>query len=131
MEINKPAKILVVDDNDELRGIISNGLSAAGYQVDQARDGEEAIAKLKEGSIELMTLEIRMPKEDGWGVLEFVTEQHLTIKVVVLTTCGGIESAIRAKTMGADVFLEKPGDINEVLSTIDRLLKNTEAMDPM
>jgi FixJ family two-component response regulator len=50
--------------------------------------------------------------------------------VVVLTTWGGIESAIRAKTMGAVVFREKPCDINELLFTIDGLLKNNKALDP-
>ena len=124
MSTEGPARILVVDDDDDLRRIVCKELSAYGFRVDQANDGEEAIAKLQAEPVELITLDIKLPNVDGWGVLNFVKENHLTTRVVMLTAYGSVQSATRAQKMGADAFLEKPYDMDELLFTIEGLLDN-------
>jgi DNA-binding NtrC family response regulator len=129
MHTDKTVKILVVDDNDELRKIVSAELADSGYEVDQACDGEEAIAKLQKDTIALMTLDLRMPKEDGWGVLTFLTEHTIKTRAIVLTGYANIACAMKAKKMGADAFLSKPYDIEELLFTINKVLNNDESLE--
>ena len=122
INMNKKITILLADDDDELLSPLSAVLSEGGYCVLMASDGEQAIATLREAPVRLILLDLKMPKVDGWSVLAFVKQQFPNIKVVVLTAYGGIANAIRAKKMGADDFLGKPFDLEEILYTIDRVL---------
>ena len=78
--------------------------------------------RLQGASVQLIILDLKMPKVDGWSVLAFVKQQLPSIKVIVLTAYADLTNAIRAKKMGADDFLEKPYDIDEITHTIDKLL---------
>ena len=122
MNMNQKITILIVDDNDELQCSLSSMLSEEGYDILLASDGAQAIARLKEVSVQLIILDLKMPKFDGWSVLAFVKQQFPKIRVVIVTGYGNIANALRAKKMGADDFLEKPYDVEEILYTIDRVL---------
>lgn len=122
MNMNEKITVLLVDDNEELQRTLSMSLSERGYLVLVASDGEQAIERLREAGIHVVILDVKMPKVDGWSVLAFVKQQLPNIKVVMLTAYGSLSSALRAKKMGADEFLEKPYDVEEILYTIERLL---------
>ena len=122
INMSEKITILLADDNDELLPSLGSVLSGAGYCVLMASDGEQAIATLRKASVHLIILDLKMPKVDGWSVLAFVKQQFPNIRVVVFTAYGSIANAIRAKKMGADDFLEKPYDVEEILYTIDRVL---------
>lgn len=122
MNAREKTTILIADDDDELLHTLGPVISDGGYRVLMASDGEQAIATLRETSVSLILLDLKMPKVDGWDVLAFVKQQFPGIRVVVVTAYGSLTNVIRAKKMGADDFLEKPYDIEEILHTIDRLL---------
>lgn len=114
MPTSEPVKIFVVEDDEVLRCevlrcIVCKELSnfGFGYRVDQANDGEEPIATLQVNRVGLITLDIILPKVDGWGVPKFVKEYHPATRVVVLTMYGSVENATRARKKGVDAFLKK------------------------
>jgi len=115
-------KILVVDDEDALRTVLSSELVSEGYEVRTAADGQEAIAELEKDSYELMLLDIKMPRMTGFEVLRYVKEKHPKTKVVMLTGFADLKNALESKKLGAEDFVSKPYDLVDLLTTIERVL---------
>jgi CheY-like chemotaxis protein len=99
-----PAKnrILVVDDEEALRVVLSAELEGEGYQVTSAADGQEAINILTTKEFDLILLDIKMPNVDGFEVLKFVKERWPQTKVVMLTGFADLKNAIESKKLGAE-----------------------------
>ncbi len=116
------SKILVVDDEDALRTVLSSELESEGYEVRTAADGQEAIAQLEKDSYQLMLLDIKMPHMNGFEVLKFVKEKHPKTKVVMLTGFADLKNALESKKLGAEDFVSKPYDLVDLLTTIERVL---------
>ena len=87
-------RILVVDDEDALRTVLSSELEGEGYKVASAADGSEAIEILKKEGFDLILLDIKMPNVDGFEVLKFVKENHPDTKVIMLTGFADLKNAI-------------------------------------
>lgn len=119
-----PAKnrILVVDDEDALRTVLSSELEGEGYHVRTAADGQEAINILGGHEFDLILLDIKMPNVDGFEVLKFVKERHPKTKVVMLTGFADLKNAIESKKLGAEDFVSKPYDLVDLLTTVERVL---------
>ncbi len=115
-------RILVVDDEEALRTVLSGELASEGYEVNTAADGDEAIADLKKASYDLLLLDIKMPRVNGFEVLKFVKEQKPGTKVVMLTAFADLKNAIESKKLGAEDFVSKPYDLVDLLTTIERVL---------
>lgn len=115
------AKILVVDDEDSLRTVLSNELQTAGYEVSSASDGDIAIDELKKSNFDVILLDIKMNRVSGFDVLKFIKDSNISIKIVMLTGFADLKNAIEAKKLGAQEFITKPYDINEVFSTLQKL----------
>ena len=116
------SKILVVDDEDALRTVLSSELTSEGYDVHTASDGDEAISTLQKGLYDLVLLDIKMPRMNGFEVLKFVKEKHPKTKVVMLTGFADLKNAIESKKLGAEDFVSKPYDLVDLLTTIERVL---------
>ncbi|MBI4548566.1 MAG: response regulator [Ignavibacteriae bacterium] len=116
-------RLLVVDDEDAFRVGLSNTLLEQGYEVTTASDGEEAIALIKSKKIDLVLLDINMPKMDGYEVLAFIKKNYPFVKVVMLTAFADLRHAMEAKRHQADDFLSKPPDLLDLYTTIERLLE--------
>jgi DNA-binding NtrC family response regulator len=116
------SKILVVDDEDALRTVLSSELSSEGYDVRTAGDGDEAISGLQKEAFDLVLLDIRMPRMNGFEVLKYVKEKHPKTKVVMLTGFADLKNAIESKKLGAEDFVSKPYDLVDLLTTIERVL---------
>lgn len=116
------SKILVVDDEDALRTVLSNELTSEGYDVSTASDGDEAISTIQRGLYDLVLLDIKMPRLNGFEVLKFVKEKHPKTKVVMLTGFADLKNAIESKKLGAEDFVSKPYDLVDLLTTIERVL---------
>jgi CheY-like chemotaxis protein len=104
-------QILVVDDSETFRNTLVNDLSEFGYQVDQARDGLEAIQKITSGNPHsLIIMDINMPGANGLEVLEKCQEQILKAKSVIfmLTTDSSIELKTKGKELGVRAWITKP-----------------------
>jgi DNA-binding NtrC family response regulator len=118
----KKRSILVVDDEDALRTVLSSELTNEGYEVRSASDGDEAIGELQKAAFDLVLLDIKMPRLNGFEVLKFIKENHQTSKVVMLTGFADLKNAIESKKLGADDFVSKPYDLVDLLTTIERVL---------
>ncbi|HTY10164.1 MAG: response regulator [Bacteroidota bacterium] len=114
--------ILVVDDEDALRTVLSSELESEGYVVATAGDGDEAISVLQGKSFDLVLLDIKMPRVDGFEVLRFIKERYPATKVIMLTGFADLKNAIESKKLGAEDFVSKPYDLVDLLTTIERVL---------
>ena len=115
-------RILVVDDEEALRAVLSTELESEGYVVKSAGDGEEAIRILQGESFHLILLDIKMPNVDGFEVLKFVKQQSPQTKVIMLTGFADLKNAIESKKLGAEDFVCKPYDLVDLLTTVERVL---------
>ncbi|MBI5463839.1 MAG: response regulator [Ignavibacteriales bacterium] len=115
-------RILVVDDEEALRTVLSAELEGEGYSVLSAGDGQEALNILGSKEFDLILLDIKMPNVDGFEVLKFVKERHPATKVVMLTGFADLKNAIESKKLGAEDFISKPYDLVDLLTTIERVL---------
>ncbi len=118
----KKSSILVVDDEDALRTVLSGELASEGYEVQTASDGDEAVTELGKANFDLVLLDIKMPRMNGFEVLKHIKEKHTRTKVVMLTGFADLKNAIESKKLGADDFVSKPYDLVDLLTTIERVL---------
>ncbi len=113
------AKLLVVDDENNLRMVIQKELSRQGHSVDTASDGEAAWNLLEEKDFDVMLCDIDMPRLDGIGLLRRLREKHQNPpEVVMLTGHATVETAIEAMKLGAYDYLTKPYHINELAALV-------------
>ena len=115
-------RILVADDEEALRTVLSSELEGEGYNVKSAADGQEAISMLQKLEFDLILLDIKMPNVDGFEVLKFVKEHAPKTKVVMLTGFADLKNAIESKKLGAEDFVSKPYDLVDLLTTVERVL---------
>ena len=121
------AHILIIDDEPDIRNLISDILLDEGYQVSTAEGGEDANEQLKAQTPDLVLLDIWMPDIDGISLLKSWNQGlNMPFKVVMMSGHGTIETAIEATKMGARDFVEKPISLAKLLQTIEHPL----ASDP-
>lgn len=118
-------RILVVDDESTFRMSLSAQLMGQGYSVSSAADGDIAIEMLRSEEFDLILLDIKMPNVDGYQVLSYAKEQHPATKVIMLTGFADLKNALEAKRMGAEDFAGKPFKFSELLSVIERVLRDS------
>jgi two-component system response regulator PilR (NtrC family) len=118
----KKSSILVVDDEDALRTVLSSELINEGYEVRSAADGDEAISELEKNVYDMVLLDIKMPRMNGFEVLKHLKQKHPKTRVVMLTGFADLKNAIESKKLGADDFVSKPYDLVDLLTTIERVL---------
>jgi DNA-binding response OmpR family regulator len=116
------AKILLVDDDKDLRDAVRLILKSSGYLVVEAADCQHALSLLASETFDLILLDITLPDQSGFRVLEFVKENHLASKVIVITGRVGLENAIKSATLGAADYITKPYNPNYLLKSIEHLL---------
>src|SRR5579871_2623492 len=120
-----PERILVVDDEEAIREIVSSMLSSAGYRCRQAGSGMEALALLESGEeFELMLSDLMMADLDGIGLLERTKEQFPDMPVVMVTAVHDISVALAAIRNGAYDYLLKPFEREQLLATVRRAMEN-------
>lgn len=118
------ATVLMVDDSKISRKILRAILEENDYEIiGEAENGEEGFLKYKELKPDLVTMDITMPKMDGIESLSLIKKENENAKVVVITAAGQREKMIEAVKRGADEFITKPFDKEEIISIIDRLVK--------
>jgi DNA-binding response OmpR family regulator len=115
--------LLIIDDDEALSSVLASELSAAGYSVDTASDGEAGIRKVGEKTYEIVLLDIHLPKLDGFQVLGYIKDNLPSTKVIVLTAHTDVKNAIQSVKLGARDFLGKPLDLDELVTSIGRVLR--------
>jgi two-component system nitrogen regulation response regulator NtrX len=121
------SKILIVEDEDAIRRVLKKVLSEENskYKLDEAANGQEAISLIKSQHYDLILCDIKMPKKDGIDVLEFVIGYDSTIPVIMISGHGDLKTAVKAMRLGAFDYIEKPPDLNNLLTSVRSALKNT------
>ncbi len=120
-----PDRILVVDDEEAIREIVSSMLTSAGYSCKQARSGMEALAVLNSGeAFELLLSDLMMAELDGIGLLERTKEKYPDMPVVMVTAVHDISVALAAIRNGAYDYLLKPFEREQLLATVSRAMEN-------
>ena len=115
-------KILIVDDDRRINDLLEDILTMEGYNVIKAFDGEEAIEVLDNiDDIDLVLLDVMMPKIDGWDLLAYI-KSRFDIKVLMLTALGDEEDEVKGIRSGADDFVVKPFKRGVLLERMKRLL---------
>ena len=115
-------RILVVDDEDEIRQSLRGVLSDEGFTVEEAGDGRRAFEMLSASRPDLVILDVWLPEIDGIALLEQIKARHPDLPVVIICGHANIEAAVRATRLGAADFIEKPFSIEALLGSIERAL---------
>lgn len=116
--MSEPARILVIDDEESIRKTVSLTLQYAGYRVDTAENGKQAIEKAQDNFYNLALIDIRLPDMEGTELLTALKETTPRMIKIILTGYPALESAIRAVNKGADAYLIKPVNTDELLKVI-------------
>ncbi|MCH2045270.1 MAG: sigma-54 dependent transcriptional regulator [Saprospiraceae bacterium] len=116
------AKILIIDDEASIRNILRDILEMEDYTVDEAKDGIDALAKIKRKKYDAAICDIKMPKMDGMDVLERINLISPDTPVIMISGHGNIETAVEAVKKGAFDYIAKPPDLNRLLITIRNAL---------
>jgi len=124
--MSKP-QILIVDDEDALRFLLASELEAEAFDVQSAGDGDEAIEMIRKKierreKFDVILLDIKMPRVDGFEVLKFVKGNVPETKVIMLTAYADVKNAIESLRQGASDFVSKPYDLDDILTSINRAL---------
>jgi two-component system, NtrC family, response regulator AtoC len=114
------ANILVIDDEVNMRHMLSHTLEHAGYRVDSACDGEEGLAKLSDAEYDFILCDIKMPKVDGITFLREARELSIHATIIMMSAYGTIDLAVKAIKNGAYDFISKPFKSDEVLLAIEK-----------
>jgi DNA-binding response OmpR family regulator len=120
-------KILLVDDEDSLRLTLRLRLNDAGFDVRDAADGEQAIAVLEAEPVDLVLLDINMPRMDGIETLGLIMQAHPTIDVIMLTGFADFSTAIDCLKKGAKDYLVKPIEVTELITRVRSILRAKNA----
>lgn len=124
-------KLLLVEDSERLRVTLQRGLEAAGFTVDAAADGAAAQAFLGTYEYELMVLDLMLPKVDGLTVLRGLMTDAARPRVLVLSARDRVHDRIEALNVGADDYLVKPFDFDELLARLHALARRPEQARPV
>ena len=116
-------RILLVEDDRMLGDGLQAGLTQAGYAVDWLRDGEAAVAALSTESFAAVVLDLGLPKRDGLSVLQWLRGRQDATPVLILTARDQLEDKVRGLDLGADDYVLKPFDLDEIAARLRALVR--------
>ena len=114
--------ILVVDDSDQIRGVVRKLLEGAGHEVIEAVDGRDALQRLYEVKPDLVLLDVSMPDMDGWTALERIRELT-SVPVLMVTARDAVPERVRGLKGGADDYILKPFEPDELVARVEAALR--------
>ena len=123
-------KILVADDEKEIRDLLEIYLLNEGYKVVKAKDGQEALDIIENEDVDLLVLDINLPGVDGFYILEKLRESDINTRVIIVSANREIEDRIKGLDLGANDYLVKPFDFLELTARIRALLRREFASKP-
>jgi two-component system, OmpR family, response regulator len=119
------ARLLVVDDEPNIRELLSASLRYAGFEVETAADGQQALALAETYRPDLLVLDVMMPGLDGFGVVRRLRQAGRRTPVVFLTAKDAAEDKVSGLTLGGDDYVTKPFSLDEVIARIRAVLRRT------
>src|SRR5271155_4826278 len=119
------ARIVVVEDEPAIRKGVVHALRATGYDVAEAADGEQGLQEAVRLGVDLVLLDLLMPKKDGLEVLAELRKIRPTLPVIILTARGTEDDRVRGLKMGADDYVVKPFSAKELLARVEAVLRRS------
>ena len=120
-------KILIVEDEPKTGDYVRQGLREAGFTVDLVQDGLDGLHLGIEGDQDLIILDVMLPRMDGWGVLQALTQAGISTPVIFLTAKDQVEERVRGLELGAADYLVKPFSFAELLARVRNVLRRGPA----
>src|SRR5262245_57168340 len=116
-------RVLVADDDEDVRALLAKGLRTAGYEVIQARDARQASELLDGELVDAIVTDISMPEMTGIQLLRSIRARSADVPVVLVTGSPDIETAVQAVKLGALLYLTKPVDLEELKRVLARAVR--------
>lgn len=116
-------KLLLVEDEPAISAVVRQGLEEAKYEVDVADDGARGLALASENYYSLILLDVMLPKMDGWQVCQELRARKVRVPIIMLTARDSVEDRVKGLDIGADDYLPKPFEFDELLARIRALLR--------
>ncbi len=114
-------RILVVDDDSLSREFLVEAARSLGFEVDEARNGREALERVSSACPDMVVTDLRMPEMNGTELVEKLRESHVELPIVLVTAHGSVETAVQAMRLGASDFLMKPCSVDSLQMVIERI----------
>jgi DNA-binding NtrC family response regulator len=124
--MGESARILVVDDDESIRKVLSTILEEEGYSVDTAKNGKEAINKTSRKFYDLALIDIRLPDVQGTELLTKIKDTTPKMRKIIITGYPSLQNAVEALNRGADAYVMKPFDMEKVLKTVKIQLRKQQ-----
>jgi DNA-binding NtrC family response regulator len=121
--MNKNARILIVDDDDNIRKVLVAILEDEGYAVDSAETGKKGIEKSESDFFNIALLDVRLPDMEGIELLARMRDTKPRMRKIIITGYPTLQNAVAAVNKGADAYVMKPFDVEKLLRTIEDQLK--------
>ena len=125
---NSKYHILIVDDDDRIRGLLKDYLSRNEYIISTAEDAEQAKLKLEIIKFDIIILDVMMPGQDGFELMNEI-KKNLKIPIILLTAKGEVENRIKGLELGADDYIGKPFEPRELLLRIKNIISKNNKID--
>jgi CheY-like chemotaxis protein len=124
-------RLLLVDDEPDFVDVVSAWLAFKGYKVDTAKDGQEALVKLRKGSYDLVLLDLMMPRLDGYEFCRQIREDEALkeVPVLILSAVPRMNGLRRPGALGADGYLEKLATHEEIACEVEKILRSKGLWD--
>lgn len=116
-------RILLIEDESGIAAMIREGLEDANYSVDVARDGQTGLEMAQEQTYHLIVLDVMLPRRDGYSVCEELRMQRNRVPILMLTARDTVKDRVRGLDMGADDYLPKPFDFQELMARVRALIR--------
>jgi two-component system, NtrC family, response regulator AtoC len=124
--MSRQVRVLIADDEPNLRRVVSAILAREGYEVLQAADGEEALELLDE-NVDAVITDLRMPRLDGMSLLRHIATEAPDTPVIIITAHGSVETAVEAVKLGAFDYIEKPFEQEQIRQIVAKAVRQSEA----
>jgi len=125
--VSEAAKILVIEDEDQVRESYMDMFSFFGYNVESAPNGREGLARINKKDYDIIVTDLKMPEMDGLEVLKYIKKRKPFIEVIVITGYATLENAIKAMKVGAYDYFTKPIDIDHVRIVLSKCVQKIRA----
>jgi two-component system OmpR family response regulator len=121
-------KILVVDDEPNIRDLLSASLRFAGYQVATASNGNDAITEIVDGQPDIVLLDVMLPDVSGFGVTKKIRSMGIETPILFLTARDETQDKVAGLTVGGDDYVTKPFSLDEIMARISAILRRTKGI---
>src|SRR5437867_3113384 len=122
--------IVVIEDEQPIRRGVVDALRASGYEVAEAADGDSGLREASRTGVDLVLLDLLLPKRTGLDVLGDLRKVRPTLPVIILTARGTEDDRVRGLKMGADDYVVKPFSARELLARVEAVLRRAPAGEP-